>query len=314
SPNGWYSWRDAVADFLAAKDDPVLLKDWTNTVLGETWQEAGETVDHELLYQRREHYSAPVPWSVEVLTAGIDVQDDRVEFEVVGWGAGEESWSVDYVRLYGDLSRPEIWQILADKLRQSYRRDDGVLMNLAQVCMDSGGHFTDEVYAFSRKLGIDWLIPIKGASQAGKAIATFPKTRNRKGVYLTLVGTDTAKELIYQRYRIQEPGAGYCHWPVKDCFDEDYYKQATAEEKIRKYKHGVAHFEWDAKKRRNEALDCRVYALTAVRILQQHRGLDLEQLSLNRPVPETCEEVQEKPAPSLENRPRRISRSSYLNG
>ena len=92
-------------------------------------------------------------------------------------------------------------------------------MNIAQVCMDSGGHFTDEVYAFSRKMGIDWLIPIKGASQAGKPVANFPKTRNKKGVYLTLVGTDSAKELIYQRYRILEPGAGYCHWPIKECLD-----------------------------------------------------------------------------------------------
>ncbi len=313
SPNGWYSWQDAVADFLAAKDNPILLKDWTNTVLGQTWQEAGETVDHELLYQRREHYPAEVPWPVEVLTCGIDVQDDRVEYEVVGWGAGEESWSIDYVRLYGDLSRPDIWNILAGKLRQSYRRHDGVLVNLAQVCMDSGGHFTDEVYAFSRKQGPDWLIPIKGASQSGKPIATFPKTKNKKGIYLTLVGTDTAKELIYQRYRILEPGAGYCHWPIADCFDEDYLKQATAEEKVRKYKHGVAYFEWDAKKKRNEALDCRVYALTAVRILQQHRGLDLEQLAAQRPEPEVQIE-QEEPADIAVNRNRRISRSTYLNG
>ena len=314
SPNGWYSWRDAVADFLAAKGDATLLKDWTNTVLGQTWQEQGETVDHELLYQRREHYAAEVPWSVEVITCGVDVQDDRIEFEVVGWGAGEESWSIDYYRLYGDLSRPDIWRVIAEKLRQSYRRQDGVVMNIAQVCMDSGGHFTDEVYAFSRKMGIDWLIPIKGASQAGKPVANFPKTRNKKGIYLTMVGTDTAKELIYQRYRILEPGAGYCHWPIKECFDEDYFRQVTAEEKVRKYRKGVVYFEWDAKKKRNEALDCRVYALTAVRILQQHRGLNLELLAEQRPEPQNASAVIEaiepiEPAP----RQRRQSRSSYLN-
>ncbi|WP_175404697.1 terminase gpA endonuclease subunit, partial [Endozoicomonas atrinae] len=98
-----------------------------------------------------------------------------------------------------------------------------------------------------------------------------------------------------------------------DCFDEDYFKQATAEEKVRKYKHGVAYFEWDAKKKRNEALDCRVYALTAVRILQQHRGLDLEQLAAQRPEPEVQIE-QEEPADIAVNRNRRISRSTYLNG
>ena len=170
-----------MADFLAAKNDPVLLKDWTNTVLGQTWQEQGETVDHELLYQRREHYPATVPWPVEVLTCGVDVQDDRIEFEVVGWGAGEESWSIDYYRLYGDLSRPEIWNVIAEKLRQSFKRQDGVIMNIAQVCMDSGGHYTDEVYAFSRRMGIDWLIPIKGSQPGlGNPSPTFPKPGTRK--------------------------------------------------------------------------------------------------------------------------------------
>ena len=185
-------------------------------------------------------------------------------------------------------------------------------MNIAQVCMDSGGHFTDEVYAFSRKMGIDWLIPIKGASQAGKPVANFPKTRNKKGVYLTLVGTDSAKELIYQRYRILEPGAGYCHWPIKECLDEDYFRQATAE--VRKYIKSVVYFEWDAKKKHNEALDCRVYALTAVRTLQQHRGLNLERLAEQRPEPQDLYAVIEaiepiEPAP----RQRRRSRSPYLD-
>ncbi len=143
-------------------------------------------------------------------------------------------------------------------------------MNVAQLCIDSGGHFTDEVYAFCRKMGADWAIPIKGSSLSGKPITTFPKTKNKnkKGVFLTMIGTDTAKELIYQRYRILEPGQGYCHWPIKDCFDEDYFKQATAEEKIKKYRNGFPYFTWDAKNRRNEALNCRVYSLAAIRILR----------------------------------------------
>ena len=315
SPNGWYSWQNAVEDFLAAQKNPLELKDWTNTVLGETWQEKGETVEHALLYNRREHYPAEIPWWVEVLTIGCDVQDDRIEFEVTGYGAGEESWSIDFVRLYGDLSRQGIWDALGDMFRKSYTRQDGVIMNVAQACIDSGGHFTDEVYAFCKKQGADWVTPIKGSSQAGRPIATFPKTKNKKGVYLTLVGTDTAKELIYQRYRILEPGAGYCHWPVKDCFDEDYFKQATAEEKLKKFKNGVPYFSWDAKKRRNEALDCRVYSLTAVRLLQQHRGINLEALAAGRPSPNKSESTEDLAEEQPANRPlRRSSRSSYLNG
>ena len=313
SPNGWYSWANAVEDFLEARDNPLLLKGWTNTVLGETWVEKGETVEHEFLYHRREHYRSAVPFHVLVLTCGIDVQDDRIEFEVTGWGAGEESWSIDYVRLYGDLSRSEIWNALAEMLSKTYEREDGVLINIAQVCIDSGGHFTDEVYDFCRKRGSSWAIPIKGSSQAGKPIATFPKTKNKKGVYLTLVGTDTAKELIYQRYQIVEPGVGYCHYPVKDCFDEDYFKQATAEEKLKKFRNGIPYFQWDAKKKRNEALDCRVYSLTAIRIMQQHRGLNLELLAVQRQEQQNPTQTSQ---PSKANRPtsRRTARSSYLNG
>ena len=313
SPNGWYSWQNTVEDFLEAKKNPVQFKDWTNTVLGETWTERGETVEHALLYQRREHYPAEVPWWVEILTIGCDVQDDRIEFEVTGWGANEESWSIDYVRLYGDLSRPEIWNALGEMFHRIYTRQDGVRMNVAQICMDSGGHYTDEVYAFCRKYGADWVIPIKGASQAGKPIATYPKTKNKKGVYLTLIGTDTAKELIYQRYRILEPGAGYCHWPIKECFDEDYFKQATAEEKLKKFRFGVPYFTWDAKSRRNEALDCRVYSLAAVRILQQHRGINLERLASSRPSPDApVEEDEQEEAQTVKQPARRSSRSSYL--
>ena len=316
SPNGWYSWENAVEDFLSAKKNPVELKDWTNTVLGETWQEKGETVEHELLYQRREHYPAEVPWWVEVLTIGCDVQDDRIEFEVTGWGAGEQSWGINYVRLYGDLSRQGIWDALGDMFRKTYTRQDGSVMSVAQACIDSGGHYTDEVYAFARKMGADWVIPIKGSSISGKPIVNSPKTK-KKGVYLTIIGTDTAKELIYQRYRIMEPGSGYCHWAVKDCFDEDYFRQATAEEKIKKFKNGVPYFVWDAKKRRNEALDCRVYSLAAIRILQQHRGINLERLAGERQSPEEVAAESEtaiKPPAPVRQPARRKARSSYLNG
>ncbi len=216
------------------------------------------------------------------------------------------------MRLYGDLSRQGIWDALGDMLKKSYTRQDGVIMSAAQVCIDSGGHFTDEVYAFCKKHGADWAIPIKGSSLAGKPIATFPKNKNKKGVYLTIIGTDTAKELIYQRFRILEPGAGYCHWPIKECFDEDYFKQVTAEEKLKKFRNGVPFFTWDAKGRRNEALDCRVYGLAAVRILQQHRGINLELLSQQRPA---AEEVLVYSEGQLQKpmQHRRKAKSAYLN-
>lgn len=276
SPLGWYSWADAVQDFLSSKDNRERLKTWTNTVLGETWMEEGETVKPHLLYQRREHYDAEVPEGVSVLTAGIDVQADRFEFEVVGWGEEEESWSITYRRIYGDLSQPQVWEVLLRQLRENFRTYSGDLMNVMVACIDSG-YLTDEVYKFCRHAGIRFAIPVKGASTPGKPIATFPRKADKTHrVYITSVGTDTAKEMIYGRYQLLEPGPGYCHWPVGEEYDEPYFEGATAEKKYKKFKRGVPYFEWGKEPNQpNEPLDCRVYNTAAIRILQSHFGVNL---------------------------------------
>ena len=154
-------------------------------------------------------------------------------------------------------------------------------MKVERWCWDSGGHYTDEVYQESRKHGVTWVIPIKGASAYGKPIASFPRTRSKAKVYLTEVGTDNAKELIYNRLKIQpQPGAnvpGCVHLPANDDIcDESELKQLTAEVKVLKIAGGRRVYRWDAKGRRNEALDCLVYALAALRISQQRFGLDLD--------------------------------------
>lgn len=279
---------DVVEKFLEAdkslkQGDPELMTTFTNTSLGEAFEERGETADPDDLFHRREHYKSQVPDGVSVLTAFIDVQDDRFEWEVTGWGEHEEQWSIDYQRLYGNLSKPEIWKILAEKLRQTYKRDDGALFDIKLIGIDSGGHYTDEVYEFSKKYGVRWIIPTKGWSESGKPIATFPKKRNKKGVYLTMVGTDTAKEIIYRRYEIKDTGPGYCHHPVSEDFDEEYFKQATAEEKVKKYRYGNPYYVWDAKKRRNEVLDCKVGNLAMIRILTQNFGFKLKKIEKKEP-------------------------------
>jgi phage terminase large subunit GpA-like protein len=279
SPNA--SWGALAEEFVNVKDDPEQLQTSVNTVLGQTWEDTGETVDEHMLFVRREHYAAQVPGGALLLTTGVNVQDDRFEIEVCGWGEGKESWSIDYIRLYGDLSKQTIWNILAERLRKQYRREDGVMLDVRLACIDSGGHFTDEGYQFSKKHGRRWAIPTKGANVPGKPIVEFRKP-NKKGVYQTLIGADTAKEVVYRRFGISDPGAGYCHWPVRDDYDEEYFKQVTAEERMKKYSKGHAYYVWDAKRKRNEALDCRVLNLAAVRILQQHRGVDLARLGAMR--------------------------------
>lgn len=273
---GTVAWSQIVKEFLAARRDPSKLKTFVNTTLGECWVEkGGDRSDADELYRRREHYAAEVPDGVQVIVAGIDTQDDRFEIQFDGYGAGEERWTLAYVRLYGDPSRQAIWDKLAEQLRRQFKRADGTILQPLLATQDHGGHYSDEVNAFSKRMGVRFLIPVKGSNQTGKPVATMPREKNRKGVYLTEVGTDTAKSLLHQRYQILEPGQGYVHWPVSEEFDRTYFQQVTAEEQVRSYRSGVAVVTWDAKGRRNEATDCSVYSLAAVRIAQQHYGVRL---------------------------------------
>lgn len=269
------TWTKIVRDFLESKSDPSKLKTFVNTTLGEAWEEDdAEKVESEILYSRREYFATPE--QVVAITFGIDTQDDRFEIQWDGWGAGEERWTLDYQRLFGDPSRGMIWDKLAEALVRQFRREDGVILTPLLGCQDHGGHYSDEVSKFSKRLGIRFLIPAKGSSIYGKPVANFPRKKNDKGVYLTMVGTDTAKDLLIQRLRINKPGPGYWHFRVADCFDEDYFKQLTAEERRFKYVQGRKQSVWDAKGRRNEPWDCSILSLAAIRILQQHMGLNLE--------------------------------------
>lgn len=279
------TWGRIVLDFYKAKDDISKLKTFTNTTLGETWEEdQGEKVEWETLYGRREVYPQ-VPKGSLVLVGGIDTQDDRYEGRVWAFGQGEEAWLVDRWILTGDPASDELRRKVGLKVHQLYTRADGLQMKVERWCWDSGGHYTDEVYAESRKHGATWVVPIKGANVYGKPIANFPRTRTKGSrVYLTEVGTDNAKELIYSRLKLQpQPGVsvpGCVHLPANDeICDETELKQLTAETKILKIDKGQRVYRWDAKGRRNEALDCFVYALAALRISQQRFGLDLDALA-----------------------------------
>jgi terminase, large subunit len=300
---GMVAWPKLVREFLQARKDRSKLKTFVNTTLGETWEEdEGERSDAAQLYARRERYPAQVPDGVQVLTGGVDTQDDRIEIQIDGYGAGEEAWRIDYVRLFGDPSRQTLWDKLEAELRRTFTRADGTIMQLSLVCMDKGGHYTDEVNKFSKRMGTRFLIPIHGSKYRNRPVAMMPRKKDKAGCYGTEVGTDTAKTLLHQRYQITDDGPGCVHWPVSEAFDREYFEQATAEERIKRYRGGVVEMVWDAKKRRNEATDCSVYSLAAVRILQQNFGLRL------------LERAKEpKPAPAAKPRKaRRVVRSAYL--
>jgi phage terminase large subunit GpA-like protein len=299
------TWVRIVQDFFKTKKDRSKLKTFVNTTLGECWDDTeGEKLEPHALYMRREFYPCEVPVTQCVLTAAVDVQDDRLEIAVKAWAAGEESWNIEYDRLYGDLSRPEIWEVLANRLRKSYALPDGNKADIRLVMIDSGGHYTDEVYKFSKKYGTQRIIPIKGHSIMGKPVAEFPRKRNQQGVYLTMIGTDTCKELVDDRLRINEVGDGFIHFPRTDQFDELYFEHLTNERRVSKIVKGRRVVVWDAGGRRNEPSDLEVYNLAAIRVLQQHFGINLATY-WNRP-----EEAKPEPEPEQIKR----KKSSYLSG
>ena len=289
------TWQRIVTEFLKAKDDLGKLKTFVNTTLGETWEDdVGEQLDEESLLARREPFPAEVPRRAVYLTAGVDTQDDRLELEITAWGEGEESWLVDYVRLYGDPGKSVLWDKLLERLDRDYRHESGLLMNVSVACIDSGGHYTDEVYKFCKRRPRRF-IPIKGASVAGKPIANFPRTRNRKGVYLTEVGTDNAKEVLFSRlaYELKnttDAYPGYRHHPIADFADEAYFKGLTVERKKVEFVKGKRVYRWICPNgARNEPTDCAVYSLAAVRIAQQHLGINLKKLTAKQEQPEPTE-------------------------
>ena len=264
----WTSIQDIVKAFLEAKKSPELLKTWVNTCLGETWEDrAGDAVDQNAIYARRQKYPAQVPENALLLTAGIDVQHDRIEMEVVGWGEGEESWNVDYRVIPGDTARDEVWSDLDDALSASYTHQTGSQFHITAAVIDSSDQ-TTRVYSFVKKSRHQRLFAGKGVSGTGRPVAQVSrkqKGRARRDVDLYQIGVDDAKGIVHARLRIADEGPGYCHFPLER--DLEYFEQLTAEKLVTRYHKGFARKEWQKTRPRNEALDCRVYAYAALRIL-----------------------------------------------
>jgi phage terminase large subunit GpA-like protein len=269
----WTPLEDIVRDFLASKRDPMRLKTWINTTLGETYEEQGERIDEYDLYERREDWTDDLPEGAVVLTAGVDVQDDRLAYEVLATGSGHETWSIQYEEIYGDPSGSELWQRLDEVLNQTFIHPIRGEMIIRSTCVDSGGHYTQQVYNYARQRAGKRVFAIKGVGGEGRPIIGKPSKNNIGKINLFPVGTDTAKELIFARLKITEVGAGYCHFPFTH--SEEYFRMLTSEKKVTKYFKGRPRREWVKVRQRNEALDCRVYAMAALELM----GLNIEHLA-----------------------------------
>ena len=273
----WVRWSEMVTSFLKAKRLPETLKVWVNTSLGETWKEATEGIDHSGLLGRKENWGRVAPAGVVVITAGVDVQGDRLEAEIIGWGIGQESWSLQYHVIHGDPAQSKVWDDLDAVLGQTMQRADGGTLSVLAACVDTGGHHTQKVYEYCKRREHARVYAVKGASTAGKPLVSKFSKSNKLRVKLFTLGTDTAKQMIYSRLKIHQPGPGYCHFPAD--YPEEYFLQLTAERIQTKFINGHPTRVWVMPKgKRNEALDCRVYGLAALHILNPNlEGLRQEQ-------------------------------------
>lgn len=270
-------WKEIVEKFLVANElskqgDHDKLKTWINTELGEPWDEPGTSMDDTELINRREIYDAQVPDGVLILTAGVDVQDDRFEVEVVGWGVGKESWGIRYQKIFGDMVSEQVWRDLDAFLLQPFYRKDGTIMRIAAAFVDSGGHHANEVYRFTKARWERRVWALKGRGGQDVPFFSNPTKNNREKAPLFTIGVDTGKALLFQRLKVLNHGPNYCHFPLNEeaGYGEEYFKGLTAERMVVRIRKGRSTIVWeliDSAHKRNEPLDCRNYAQAIMEVL-----------------------------------------------
>jgi len=286
SPLGWMDWKSLAKQFekakkAQAKGDLEPMQVFYNTRLAKVWDAAQEQTKADVLRQRarlEDFTLGSLPAAVLMITGSVDVQANRLEFMAMGWGVGMERWVVDYQIVSGDPADERTWAALDELLKAKYRHPCGVGLGILAVAVDSGGHHTDEVYQFCRVRRWRNVFAIKGASKPGKPViaqrpsmvdVTWKGQTERNGAELWFVGTDTAKDWIYNRYPF-EAGPGALHFA--NDLPDDFFDQCVAERKVARYIRGHKRIEWvKGKAERNEALDLMVYCLAMAHYLGLNR-------------------------------------------
>lgn len=284
----WSTLKGMVRRFHEAKGSPSLLKTWINTTLGETWVEQGEAPESDRLYERREDYPiGVVPEGASLLTAGCDIQGDRIEVSVWGWGPGMESWLIEHIVLEGDPYQAQVWDDLEAVLVRHWRHAAGGDVRIAKAAVDQG-YATSQVQTFCRRHGTSWTMPVRGVDGWKAAEITQPKAidlstktgkSRRRGARQRDVGTWPIKRDTYRWLKLPQPSdedlesgsgfpPGYVHLPK---VDQEFCRQLTAEQIVTRTVKGYSRQEWQKMRERNEALDCRVYAHAAAVALGVNR-------------------------------------------
>jgi phage terminase large subunit GpA-like protein len=314
------TWGSLAEEYVEVEKHPEQLKTFINTVLAETFRERGEAPEYKRLYDRRETWKiGTVPMGGLFLVAGVDVQGDRIEIQVKAFGRNKENWTVDYAVLSSSrTTEAQVWKDLTTFLNRTYRHESGVDLHIARVAIDSGAN-TQEVYSWARTQGPGRVIVVKGFS-SGAAVLGTPTAvdinskgkRQRRSVKVWPVNVSMLKEELYGWLRLEKPNdeelangsgypAGYCHYPQ---FDEEFFKQLTAEELVTRVVKGYRVSAWQKTRDRNEALDTHNYARAAAAHVGIDRFNERDWRALEATFAEsTTVEVFAQPAPESNNAP-----------
>ncbi|WP_343068669.1 terminase gpA endonuclease subunit [Kaustia mangrovi] len=279
SPVGWLSWGEIAEMWVDAQGDTEKLRVFVNTVLGETFHDRGDAPDWKTLYDRREGYEiGTVPEPVCVLTAGVDVQKDRLVYEVDGWGPGKENWSIEADVIPGDPAVAETWKQLDALLEREFEHESGTPMRIAMLAVDANT-WTSLVLPWARKKPMNRVMAIRTQPRQNTMVeaprkidVTVRGTKMKRGYKYWPIGAHLMKTELYGWLRLEAPTddeefpAGYCHFPQ---YGETYFKEITAEQLVaQKTKGGFVSLEWQLiSGRENHYLDCRVYARAAAAVV-----------------------------------------------
>lgn len=283
-PLGWVSWGSLLKQYEKAaialqRGDPEPMQVFYNTRLAQVWDNAQERTRGSELMARAEDYALrSLPLGVLILTASVDVQANRLELLIKGWGEGLESWTIDHRVMMCDPAEERSWEMLDEELKKEFIHPHGQSMGISATAIDTGGHHTQEVYQFCRLRRYRHVLAIKGESKRGRPIlaaraskvdVTWRGTTDKGGCELWMIGTDTAKDWLYNRFKLLD-GPGAQHFS-KD-LPSEYYDQLTVERKIRRFIKGREITDWTkAKSDRNEVLDLTVYSLAMAHYMGLHR-------------------------------------------
>ncbi|WNO10422.1 terminase gpA endonuclease subunit [Teredinibacter sp. KSP-S5-2] len=326
SPLGWFSWADAVRMYEQALKHPELMKGFINTVLGEAYEEEFEAPDWTRLYERREDYPmGVVPENGLFLTAGVDVQKDRIECEVVAWCRNRESFSVEYFILQGNTAEQTVWNKLEKVLNTDFPHARGGTLPIRVMSVDSG-YNTQTVYSWVKKFPqAVWggagarasqprtVVAIKGRDKETALISSVSNVDiagKRSRLKLWNLGVPVAKAELYGWLKLPKPTdeqfakgegypAGYCHFPQ---YGEEFFKQITAERRVIRIKNGFPKAVWEKDAgQNNEALDCRVYNRAAAMIYGLDRFRELHWLRLEKAIDAMAGQYQKNHSHSVQS-------------